>query len=201
MRFSLEKKFVYLAYPKTGSTSVRKVLDPISDHKILVGRNQYHDHWTSSEYKQVFERNGWDWGSFYSFMTIRNPWDKYVSNFFYSKPDSNFRPWYEKGYDETTAMKHSFNKDRNKAPHGCPSLKYFAFENGNLIVDDIFTIEEFKTNALPTLITKKIIEKGTVLPYLNTTSRKGYREYYSEEVAELLAKFCEDEITFGNYIF
>ena len=51
-------------------------------------------------------------------------------------------------------MKHSFHtwllhflKDRNKAPHGCPSLKNFAFENGNLIVDDIFTIEEFKTKA------------------------------------------------------
>lgn len=209
MRFSLEKKFVYLAYPKTGSTSVRLMLDDKSDHLILKEKGQYHDHWSAKEYKEVFKSNGWQWNDFYSFLTLRNPWDKYVSNYFYSKPDIEFKPWYENGYDQSTAFRHDFKtwlkhflSDRKVSPHGCPPLSYFAFDNNQCIVDDLFTIEAFAEKALPVLIEKGIVDESATLPHENTTARKvGYRDYYDEETANLVGDFTSDEVKIGKYEF
>lgn len=210
MRFSVEKKFLFLANPKTGSTSLRNILDEYSQHKELELLGKYHDHWTARQYKSVFLDLGYDWDSFYKFINIRNPWDKYVSNFHYCKPDENFHPFYNEKYDKNTAGSAEFNgwvkfhlQTLKTPPQGCYRVDKFAGDaDGNIIVDDIFPIEDFASTNLPNLIRRLGLNDDIKLPFLNTTKkRQNYQSYYDEESKALVAEFCYLDIEYGKYNF
>lgn len=200
---------MFLANPKTASTSVRKILDEYSDHKILENKGMYHEHWTARQYKRIFENLGYDWENFYKFINIRNPWDKYVSNFHFSKPDSNFKPFYNKEYDRKSVGLVSFNEwvkfhlaELKKPPQGCYRIDRFAGDgDGNIIVDDVFPIENFSVNTLPGLLKCLNLKRDIELPILNTTKRDGYRDYYDEQSKKLVAQYCFLDIEYGQYKF
>jgi len=208
MRYSKKYKFIFLANPKTGSTSVRHVLNDLSDHQELIEQGLFHDHWSALEYKKIFGTIGLDWNSFYRFTTIRSPWKKYVSNYFYSKPDANFLPFYDKKYNEKKAFKYGFRewvvyyiKEQERFPPGCPPLMNFAFSDGTCLVDDIFPIETFERKAMPILRERGILTQNISLPRLNTTGKRDYRKYYNSECIELIAKICSLDIELGEYVF
>ena len=209
MRFSKVRKFIYLANPKTGSTSVRSMLDSISDHKKLIKKKQYHDHWSAQEYKLVFKKNGLNWDDYYVFTTIRNPWAKYLSNYFFSKPDNNFAPFYYPQYNPKTEFKYDFDDwikyyivEMNRFPPGCPPLRNFAYaKDSKCLVNDIFPIESFNRIALPRIINKLSLDNNTCLPWLNKTSKSNYRHYYNDELAALISITCDLDIEIGQYTF
>lgn len=64
MIFNEEKKFVFVAIPKTGTRSVYAVL------KKKYGAIQFREHWP------VIPRK---WRGFYKFTIVRNPYDRFVS--------------------------------------------------------------------------------------------------------------------------
>ena len=174
MRFSRSRKFIYLANPKTGSTSIRNLLEDISDHQQLIDRGQYHEHWSACEYKAVFSSNGWSWDGYYRFLTIRDPWKKYVSNYLYSRPDQMYRPFYHPQYDPDSSFQHDFRswvmyyaRDLDRHPPGCPPLSQFAWQQGVCLVDDIFPIETFAEKALPQLKQRLSLPDDKQLKRLN----------------------------------
>lgn len=207
MRLSLKHKLIYLANPKTGSTSIRKLMDPISDHELLKKQNQYSDHYGVKDFLPIFQSNKWNWDEFYSFCTIRNPWDKYVSNYHFSKPDCNFLHFYEEGYHPDSALTVSFrewlmhNFTHRGFPKGCPPLEFFTSDfDGRCSVNEIIPIDKFLQSNLRYKL-EKVLGSNLIVPKLNTTSREHYREYYDDETVELVASACSMDIEIGGYRF
>ena len=82
MRISHQHKFVFLANPQSGSTSIRKLLDPYSEIKSST-QFPYHHHVNAPSLRKHFQEMDWEWEDYLKFTTIRNPWDKMVGRYFY----------------------------------------------------------------------------------------------------------------------
>ena len=73
MRISHDNKFVFIAIPKTGSTTVRKLLDNFSDIKSMHLNGNFAMHATAQQVKSEFVVKGWCWIDYYKFTVVRNP--------------------------------------------------------------------------------------------------------------------------------
>jgi len=84
LRISHRYKFVFFSNPKTGSESVRLMLDPYSDIHCVRFRQRtaafpFYDHMLPVELREIFRERGWDFDSYYKFTFVRNPWARLVS--------------------------------------------------------------------------------------------------------------------------
>ena len=68
--FNNNKKFIYVHIPKTGGTTIEKVLGSDSSGKLR-------GHISLKDVKKRLD----DYDECISFVTVRNPWDLYVSNY------------------------------------------------------------------------------------------------------------------------
>lgn len=103
MRISHQHKFVWISKPKTGSTSVRKLLDKYSDIKSTDSR-PYHHHTTVDQARALFAENGWNFDDYQVFVCDRNPWDLMTSIWKYSKVNERHQKFFEKNYDPSLRL-------------------------------------------------------------------------------------------------
>lgn len=97
MRISHKYKFLWISRTKTGSTSIREILDPYSDIKGGKKRPfQYHA--TYPELAAAFDDRGWEIDDFHIFMCERNPWKRVPSIWKYSKVNSLHQKFWQPGY-------------------------------------------------------------------------------------------------------
>tara|TARA_B100000212_G_scaffold341984_1_gene326986 strand:- start:14864 stop:15547 length:684 start_codon:yes stop_codon:yes gene_type:complete len=90
MILSHEHKFVFIAVPKTGSTSVRRSLSKHSDYRARTSEREsegtslnFHSDFLTI--KKYFELQNLDISTYKTFGFSRNPWDREVSFFKYFK--------------------------------------------------------------------------------------------------------------------
>ena len=74
MIISTEKKFIFVAVPKTGSSSIEKALAKYSDEELEEGKTK---HTRLDHIPHMLDK------PFYKFCFFRNPWDRLVSLFHY----------------------------------------------------------------------------------------------------------------------
>ena len=84
MRISHRHKFVFFSNPKTGSSSIRKLLDPYSDlagvpYQQTDAEMPFFSHMRPEEARLAFEGKGWDFDEYFRFTFVRNPWARLVS--------------------------------------------------------------------------------------------------------------------------
>ena len=219
MRIDTKNKIIYLANPKTGSTSLRKMMDNHNDTDFLNNlkkNNIYHDHWSINMYKihinNCIKITDVNLSEYFSFTTIRNPWNRVVSGFKYTKSDKNGYPWYHNKYDKSSANSYTFKEfinDLHDKDYWCgigiPNASYFCFdENNNQIITKIYPIE---------LLTKEIIQKDIIkytgihydipkIEHLNSTKTVNYRDFYTEQwMIDKVSEVYKKDIELGNYKF
>jgi hypothetical protein len=75
MTISHKYKFIYIAIPKTASTTVKHLLDKYSDIKYEYGwsDNCWPNHLTANQIKQQFDKRGWNWDDYFKFTVVRHP--------------------------------------------------------------------------------------------------------------------------------
>lgn len=90
-----KNKIFYYANPKTGSTSLRKIIENYHDMETqikLFNSNKIWSQFNIKNIKNKIDKNddiNIDISEYFSFTTIRNPWIRVVSDYNYQKCDKN----------------------------------------------------------------------------------------------------------------
>ena len=130
MRIDTNNKVIYFSNPKTGSTSLRVIMDKYCNFPLLKKTNEIenNEHKSANKYDLIFQILNKENDTkiylteYFSFTTIRNPWDRVVSSFKYQKCDKNGHAWYDVYHDKNTAGEYSFSeflKDVNDKEYWC----------------------------------------------------------------------------------
>lgn len=185
MRISHKHKFVFIAVPKTGSTSVRSIIDPYSDIVSVNDRNSpYKHHTTALNLKKHFESQGWNWGDYYKFSVVRNPWERRVSSWAYRL---------KKG-------QHNYTEFKDFVMHypAAPQFHWLSDEDGNFLMDYAFKLED--PDGMNKVFNDLKIPK-VKLPHKNKNGHKHYTEYYDNETREMVAEKYAKDIEYFGYEF
>ena len=230
-------KILYIHIPKTGGTSIKHALEPIKDKlvitessKILKQNSTFHTQHlkvmsfkmsNAMRFRKILGEEKWN--SLWKVAFVRNPWDRYVSNWkwltrkesLYPKKGWKARGWQgEDGnisfdnfvkqmsqcYIELNFL-HNYQHDkwhlRNQIEHLCD-------QEGNIMIDHVARFENLQAEF------KMICDKAGVqmtLPHLNheghysaenkthdPQEKNHYSKYYTSELVEIVAKRCAADI-------
>lgn len=214
MRISHKYKFVFFCNPKTGSESVRELLNPYSDVISTVylkrsPQNPFYSHITPYETKQIFGHLGWDFESYSRFVFVRNPWIRLVSLYEmifrrvqegHGKPD--FTEWL---YTIKTYGPGAGGQDWKRwQKYGSYSLDNYASDSaGNMLVNKVIKLEDVDQELIPFLAGLGLpgIEDVSV-PHVNKRAKlKHYTEYYTSEAQKHVEKLYKFDIREFHYKF
>ena len=197
----LEQPFVYIRIPRTGSTSISK---------MLRGDKLAWPHFYASLARDLMGKEAYD--SRLTFASVRNPWDRMISWFLFYSNDYRADP------DQAEIYKKLGFKGwiMNECPHSHTSPHHFAHwpkdpisqlnwiidDQGEIIVDHIVRLESLYQDFEE--IRDKLGLPRIVLPRLNTSSKRehqDYRKYYDWESKEKVREMYGDDIRYFNYQF
>ncbi|MEN8154473.1 MAG: sulfotransferase family 2 domain-containing protein [Acidobacteriota bacterium] len=218
MRISHKHRFVFLANPRTASTTIRNILDDYSDIKSRyitdIDRDfPYYHHISAQELKKIFDLNGWDWFSYKRFCIVRNPFDRVVS-LYHHKIQTSTQPDERRSRPYNLARKIKYkllgdSKFENYVKHLNPkkrlttSLKEFLCDkDGNFLVDDVLMFENLGTELPEYLKQFGIKIEKEDIPHLNLSSgRNKYKEYYDPLTRKKVEEIYSYEIERFKYKF
>ena len=211
---NIKRKLLFLHVPKTAGTSLRYTeLSSKADH-IIHPINQYGAFNIIEEKK--LEKH-------FKFAFTRNPWDRFVSLYFYFLNMKKDDPAYKYDYKAVDAIQEfktledfclnywDFSAKLQKmSPEQAKSLAYhgkFHFRNqsrwthhdGENITDYIGKFENLLEDV-------KELEDilglcNSNVPHLNKTKHKHYKKYYNQKMINAVAEIYEEDIKNFNYEF
>tara|TARA_B100001989_G_scaffold113698_1_gene79762 strand:- start:3326 stop:3874 length:549 start_codon:yes stop_codon:yes gene_type:complete len=173
-----ELKFIFVHVPKTGGNSVKKILGI-----------QGHEHKKFSLCSKAYP-------DYFSFAFTRNPWDRFVSAFFYLEQGGMFendRKSYNKYINglSFTEFVLKYQSDRIRIAH---FSEQHLWLDGNLSF--IGKVENFQEDF--NTVCDKIGIAKRQLPKKNKSKHAHYTEYYNDETRGIIAeKYAKDIERFG----
>ena len=193
MRISHKYKFVYIAIPKTGSESVRASLDGYSNIRSVGDKTSpYYWHTKATDLKKHFRERNWDWGRYFKFTFVRNPWDMLVSLYKYFQHNKTLSLPRDGGPEFKSFL---LNRIRESSPSVVTHSIYYT-EGEDVLVDFIGKFENLQEDF--NIICDKIGIPHQKLPHKNATKHKHYTEYYDAETKQIVAeKYAKDIEMFG----
>lgn len=225
MQISHRYKFIFFSFPKTGSESVRALLEPYSDIEVVPfwersDEKPFYSHISPVEVKQLFEKNDWDYDSYYKFTFIRNPWARQVSLYnmiYHTSParsmlgslklrltkrnTPSFKQWLQT--TRTDGNGAGGPADQRWQVYGSYSIASYIFDgNNNMLVDQVIKLEEVDS-ALPLLLKRLGIPEAQelVVPRVNTRTVKKYSSYFDVKSRDLIAQRYKYDIENYGYSF
>ena len=209
MLISRKKKFIFVHVQKTAGTSLQQVLRAEApDARLWHGR---HGHASAG----VAELGQQRWDEFFSFGFVRNPWDRLVSHYSMIRDRIDALPPGQRDLPQPFRIELwnyvlHFSHDFESFLNNCTGLifdrdcyksflfnqiDYLSGEDGVLLVDFVGRFENFERDAQRLL---DRLDIKTTVPRLNRSSRGHYRQYYSAQSRDLVAKrFAKDIAAFG----
>jgi|LULG01.1.fsa_nt_gb hypothetical protein len=239
MLISLSEKFIFLSNPKCASSTIRVLLGKyaqISNYSLIKGAEgkskEYLNkhrlnvlHLTAHELRDAFKNlNSLHiWDNVYKFSTIRNPFHRLVSWYFFLEPDKNFKTIIDEevgDYDENSRYHHHFNDfidyfaNQNNGDRLPPNYEtsFTNWETGELLLDDIFKLED-----IDTLLPSKLKENTgidlpsplpNVMPDFKAPTRSRHVKFkgnpydlYNDESRKIAEEIYATDIEKFNYQF
>jgi len=215
-------RFIFVQAPKTGTSSMQKWFVD-NGHVDVEYNNTLRKHISAESWHAVLHPDIFT--EAFKFMFVRNPWDRLVSEYHYTKMLAEDPSPVSKHNLHTLAAKKLFedqainsfedfisyifdNSDSNKTfPVGYlrnAMLHRFACRTGKFskigeqIVDYIGRFENLQSDFDE--ICEKLDIPGSTLPHINSTKRqKDWRSYYTDDTFLKVAEFYIDDIVRFGY--
>lgn len=195
MIISKRKKFIFVAIPKTATTSIEKVLDNYND--IIVPK-----HTTFSELENNY---GINHKEFYTFCFVRNPYDRIVSQYLQLKKnpgkkyDNSERRYYYKFCNNNSFD--DFIKLLKKERRDIFFQSKFVFNEDNTLKVDFVGRFENLQNDFNIICDKIGIPRVELLKENVTQEKKHYSDYYRTKTKKNVEELFEKEIKYFGYSF
>lgn len=207
MLISDSHQFIFVHIRKAAGTSLRDILEQVSIPRNrglwnkLLSRNgiaiDYHKyafrkHSPLIEAQRSMPVDKFD--QYFKFAIVRNPWERLVSEFEYTKKD----------------LTHSRNKKVTSMSFAefveFQAKRYDAFQSnmlkdkdGKICMDYIGRFENLEETL--SHISQKINLDCTKIPHINKIKRKSFREYYDSELVDKVSQYWQEDIKNFNYSF
>jgi len=228
MIINTEHKIIYLSNCKCASSTVRKHFWQVRDIELIEKVQEYglgNPHMPYDKVLKVLDQEGVNTEGFFLFSTIRNPWERIVSLYNYCKPDKNAVPFwgtkFGKEYDEGTSCSFEkfifsslycdYNKTAGSFRHACKNIQDMFGEDYSKF--KLYKSEELDVNKImddindPSLENKvgraelKIVDSSHWHIEKEKRDSENYREYYNDELRDIIANHYELDIKIGEYEF
>jgi hypothetical protein len=198
---SHKKQFIFLAFNKTGSSSVEKALkqfrNPLTHYLLkkkyerLPNDNKYiFKHAAPVLVRELVGTQVWD--EYTTFTFVRNPWDRIVSLYHYQrKINSNRSSLAQESFDE-------WIKGGGTGTVRKLVSEFICDENGKVIVDFVGRFENLEQDFNKVC---NMIGVDCQLPHVNRTVRTEYRDYYTRETREIVRSIAQPDIEMFGYEF
>jgi hypothetical protein len=217
MLLSIKYNFLFVHIAKTGGTSVRSALQPLrwrdpwyypmflcsrfshlSGHRI---GSKFPRHSRIVAAKELLPEEFFD--NLFKFAIVRNPWDLQVSSYHHIRRERPHLIAHIEDFDHFIRWK--LDPERPYQYHVDTSIQsqldYLIDLHGKILVDFIGhyenLAEDFKS------ITSQLKIVGISLPHKRQAKdrSKDYREYYTDDLAELVGNYFKRDIEAFGYRF
>jgi len=211
MIVSHKHKFIYVKCKKVASTTTEiifgdicgeeDILTPIGPEyewkRKIKPRNfqkkKFRNHNTPRMIRWKLNSNLFD--SYFKFMSVRNPWDRVVSFYWFRlahRPDH-----YIKKFDEFVKW--------NDLTHWLPPFTNWIILNGKKVIDDFIRFENMEED-IGRIITKWVAPRDLKYEIPKTRAElrpegKHYTEYYNDETRRIIAEKYAYDIEYLGYEF
>ncbi|GAA6167801.1 glycosyltransferase family 25 protein [Sessilibacter corallicola] len=200
------KKFIYIHINKCGGTSLTQALSPfLADEDIVLGgypeaekrSEEYlakygiYKHSTAAEIKQFVGSDVWD--SYYKFATIRDPWERVVSTYYWFHKTG----WngYGKG-DKVRAM--PFDKYALSSLMDEKTCTEFLFHDNKLSIDKFYDVKDI--NLLMEDLKNRFGFEDLLIERKNASVHEHYSNYYkSSAVRARVGEYFSDDVENFNF--
>ena len=231
MRISHRHKFIFFSNPKTGSESVRKLLDPYADIRGVPfwetsPAMPFYAHISPREVRDLFVQRGWDYDSYFKFTFIRNPWARLVSLYEmiygakkrkkgvvasvsgflrnlrgHHPSPAGFRKWIKTVRPDGVGGGGPANQRWQR--YGTYSiLAYAGDDGGGMLVDKVIRLEDITNELIPLLERIGVPNAGSLaIPRVNVRKHSPYIAYYDDECADLVRRNYAYDIETFGYRF
>ncbi len=218
---NFEKEVIFIAIPKTGTTSVRRqmqqegtplisnphlsitqVRDSIYVYLLMrsLGCNKVFPTIAVPTDRELRDRARAVFEGFFKFAAVRNPWARAVS-LYYRREGIQVR---KRISFEEFCVNHVYASDTCVHPtlHR-NQIDWLCDENGNCLMDYIYKVEEFDIamNEIFERTNGRICFKKTKANKNPRSRSEQYRELYTERTKKLIAKRFEKDIDYFKYTF
>ena len=217
----LEHKWIFIAIPKTGTTSIRTQLRQIGEPLIPnphlnilqvrdaidifflkknLATNRSFPSVEVKTYSQIKNDSASFFSNAFKFSSVRNPWERAVSLFFrkegvQDQKNLSFDQFIENHlYASDTCVHPTLHKNQ---------LDWICDDNGKILLDYIFKLENF-SNAIEDIFerTNGLIRLENTVANKNESSKSSeYRNLYSEKTKKMIAKRFEKDIDTFQFTF
>ena len=198
-------KFIFVKLSKSASETITNALTTSLSNTTF--EKTGHNH--------ILDMISEDTDTYYKFTTVRNPYSRLVSRYFFARKiphhtkqfeNLTFRDFVVGGHINTP-----MNTDwvQSSAPHLKKLLnKVGFFDNqiewmqndlGEMVIDFVMKTENLQEDF--NTVCDKIGIPKQKLPHKNKTKHKHYTEYYDDETKEIVAERYAKDIEYFNYKF
>lgn len=187
-----EHKFIFIHCNRTGGTSV--------EHFFTQETEVAHKHFFPLDWVKHFPA---EWKTYFKFTSVRNPWDKVVSQWALDK--KRYGDKFPKSFKEFVKYPQGF--PLRPQLHFLSDPKFVAYKDiVNYVEDTIDYIMKFECleQDFDKLCVKLgVPNTGLSHKYSSTTVRKKipYQEFYDDETRNIVARIYDIDIQYFNYEF